>query len=311
MVLDSNEIIADVLAATGTAFCVAPAIAILDQAIVQNASGAKSLSSSVKDSLKQLVTQPAKFARSPAFLLLWGVYGGTYAAVNLATSVCDKMNATDQQRNVVKFVGVSSVNLGLNVSKDRVFATMFGNGTARPVPMKSIGAFAARDSMTVFASFNLAPLVAESLAGAEVAGARTIAQLVCPVAIQWLSAPLHLLGLNWYNQPTVASSTERTSFVKKEYLTTALARSVRIFPAFGIAPLINAPLRTAVKGFIAEEYHLTPSIEIPQQHQQPGPLTTLTSRATTLASRATSNLASRATLTPRAMATSAAAAPRA
>ena len=257
MVLQANDIISDVVAATCTAFCVAPAISILDQAIVQNASGAKSLSSSVKDSLTQMVKKPATFVRSPAFLLLWGVYGGTYVAVNLATSVCDKMNATDQQRHMVKFVGVSSVNLGLNVSKDRVFATMFGNGVPRPVPMKSIGAFAARDSMTVFASFNLAPMVAESLAGAEVAGARTIAQLFCPVAIQWLSAPLHLLGLNWYNQPTVASSSERATFVKREYVTTALARSARIFPAFGIAPLINAPLRNFTRSVFCEEHHLS------------------------------------------------------
>ena len=254
--LEANEVLSDVLAAAGTALCVAPAISILDQAIVQNASGAKNLKNSMLDSFTQMVKKPATFARSPAFLLLWGVYGGTYMAVNLATSVFDKMNATDQQRGMVKFVGVSSVNIGLNVSKDRLFATMFGNGVPRPVPMKSIGTFALRDSMTVFASFNLAPMVAESLAGAEVAGARTIAQLVCPVAMQWLSAPLHLLGLNWYNQPTVASSSERTSFVKKEFFSTALARSARIFPAFGIAPLINAPLRNATKTIFCEEHHI-------------------------------------------------------
>jgi len=43
-----------------------------------------------------------------------------------------------------------------------------------------------RDSMTVFASFNVAPVLAKSLVGAEVAGARTIAQLFCPVVTQWL-----------------------------------------------------------------------------------------------------------------------------
>lgn len=270
MVLNTSDVISDVLAAAGTAFCVAPAISILDQAIVQNASGAKTLSASVKDSLKSLVQRPATFVRSPAFLLLWGVYGGTYVAVNLATTVCDKTKATDQQRHMVKFVGVSSVNLGLNVSKDRVFATMFGTGTPRPVPLKSIGTFALRDSMTVLASFNLAPMVAESLAGAEVAGARTIAQLCCPVAMQWLSAPLHLLGLNWYNQPQVASSAERVSFIKKEYFSTALGRSARIFPAFGIAPLINAPLRNFTRSIFCQhhEAHITLPAKQPQGELQ-------------------------------------------
>ena len=235
------------------------------------------MTASVRDSLRNMVTKPATFVRSPAFLLLWGVYGGTYVAVNLATTVCDKTNATDHQRHMVKFVGVSSVNLGLNVSKDRIFATMFGAGTPRPVPMTSIGAFALRDSMTVFASFNLAPVVAESLAGAEVAGARTIAQLCCPVAMQWFSAPLHLLGLNFYNQPMVSSSSERVQFIQKEYLTTALARSARIFPAFGLAPLINAPLRTFTRGVFCNEESYNMPVAVSQ------PVTALVSRATAMA----------------------------
>ena len=106
MILNANDVMSDVLAAAGTAFCVAPAISILDQAIVQNAAGAKTLTASVRDSLRNMVTKPATFVRSPAFLLLWGVYGGTYVAVNLATTVCDKTNATDHQRHMVKFVGV-------------------------------------------------------------------------------------------------------------------------------------------------------------------------------------------------------------
>ena len=68
--LEANEILSDVLAAAGTALCVAPAISILDQAIVQNASGAKTLGASLKDSMSQMVRKPATFARSPAFLLV-------------------------------------------------------------------------------------------------------------------------------------------------------------------------------------------------------------------------------------------------
>jgi len=261
MLLRANEVISDVLAASATAFCVAPAISILDQAIVQNASGAKTLGESVKDSVRQLIKKPTTFLKSPAFLLLWGVYGGTYVAVNLATTICDRRNVTDEQRHMVKFVGVSSVNLGLNVSKDRIFATMFGSGTPRPVPMSSIGTFALRDSMTVFASFNLAPIVADAVAGAEIAGARTMAQLFCPVAMQWLSAPLHLMGLNWYNQPT-ASSSERLQFIKREYFFTAIARSARILPAFGIAPLLNAPFRTFARNILCEE-HSSLAVPVP------------------------------------------------
>jgi hypothetical protein len=254
--MDTTSFMSDALAAAGTALCVAPTIAIFDKAIVENAAGTKTLQRSLVDSLSSLLHRPHQFARSPAFLLLWGVYGGTYLAVNVATTACNRANATKEQRHAVKFFGVSSVNLALNVSKDRVFAKLFGDGVARSVPMKSIGAFALRDSMTVFASFNVAPALADALmcdaqvmAAAEAAGAgsasiRAAVQLVSPVAMQWLSAPLHLIGLNWYNVPTGASlAASRLAFVQKEYLLTAVARSCRILPAFGIAPLINAPLR--------------------------------------------------------------------
>lgn len=251
--MDAKSLLSDSLAAAGTAFAVAPVISILDQAIVQNASGTKTLGTSIKDSVTELVTRPHRFFRSPSFLLLWGVYGGTYLAVNVATTACDRVRATDEQRHLTKFLGVSSVNLTLNVSKDRVFTKMFGSGAPQAVPLRSIAAFGVRDCMTVFASFNVAPVVAESLAAGgaatEVAAARTVAQLCCPVLMQWFSAPLHLLGLNWYNAKH-ATTADRAQFIKSEYFKTAAARSCRILPAFGIAPLINAPLRQWTHEFV-------------------------------------------------------------
>ena len=242
MLFDARSFAADALAAAATSLCVAPAIAILDQAIVQNAAGTKTLTRSITDSCRTAVRQPRVFFRSPAFLLLWGVYGGTYLAVNMATTACDRAQATPEQRHAVKFFGVSAVNLTLNVSKDRVFARIFGSGAPHTVPWRSTAAFGVRDSMTVFASFNVAPAIAESLEAAGYTGARTICQLTCPLVMQWLSAPMHLLGLNWYNVP-VASVSDRLKFIQAEYTKTALARCGRILPAFGIAPLINAPLR--------------------------------------------------------------------
>ena len=47
--------------------------------------------------------------------------------------------------------------------------------------------------MTVFSTFILAPALGE-------AGIidPTTAALACPIAMQWLSAPIHLLGLDMY-----------------------------------------------------------------------------------------------------------------
>ena len=38
-----------------------------------------------------------------------------------------------------KFVGTSTVNLTLNITKDKAFARMFGQGTPRPVGLKTVG----------------------------------------------------------------------------------------------------------------------------------------------------------------------------
>ena len=101
--------------------------------------------------------------------------------------------------------------------------------------------FGLRDSMTVFSTFILAPALGE-------AGIidPTTAALACPIAMQWLSAPIHLLGLDMYNRPG-ESAGSRARFIGSEYLRTALARNARIFPAFSICPMINTPLRDGLR----------------------------------------------------------------
>ena len=73
-------------AALGASFCVAPFIAMVDQAIVENTSGRRTLLESLKSSFTTLVRTPVSFFARPAFLLLWGVYGGTYIAANTISS---------------------------------------------------------------------------------------------------------------------------------------------------------------------------------------------------------------------------------
>lgn len=242
----------DVASAMGASVCVSPIIASIDQAIISNAAGSHTLVGSLKDSFTQLLTRPHQFLTKPAFLLVWGVYSGTYIMANFVTSTCDHYQATSQTRNYSKFFLVSGTNISLNVAKDRIFTRMFGTGPPKPLPMPSLGIFALRDSMTVFASFNLSPMVAEKLTNdgyMSKGKATTAAQLVCPIAMQWLSAPLHLLGLDLYNNPG-AQTSERTAAIKKNYFQTALARSARIGPAFGVGQLLNMPLREKLHSFV-------------------------------------------------------------
>lgn len=158
--------------------------------------------------------------------------------------VLRKNNVDKTTTGAAKFFGISSVNISLNVAKDRIFARMFGSGNAGAVPLRSIFLFGFRDSMTVGTSFNISPIAAAYLApGMGAKSATTCAQLLCPVLVQWLSAPLHLLGLDLYNRPKVDGVGARVRLIRSQYFSTAVSRSGRIFPAFGVGALLNTPLR--------------------------------------------------------------------
>ena len=241
-----RALLADFAAAASASFVVAPFIAMVDQAIIENAAGTRPLGASLVGSLRLLVSTPQQFFRRPAFLLLWGVYTGTYVAANSISSYSDRASATSQQRNAAKFVGVSATNMALNIGKDRIFARMFGSGPPRPFPWGSLVLFGCRDSMSVVATFNLAPMAASMLVQRDICSsniAAVVCQLACPIFVQWLSAPLHLLGLDWYNNP---DSNERGARVAKNYVSTAMARSARIGPAFGVGALLNNPWRDSL-----------------------------------------------------------------
>ena len=133
-------------------------------------------------------------------------------------------------------MGASVTNVTLSVLKDKAFARMFGTGVPKSMPVTSMGLFAVRDSMTILASFSLPGIVSAKVQrdyAIEKSKADTMSQLLCPVAMQVLSSPLHLIGLDWYNRDSVSTS-ERVSFVQREYLKTTAARMTRIFPAFGM-----------------------------------------------------------------------------
>lgn len=228
------------------AFSIAPIVTIVDKAITTNASGVEPLIPAIKNGFKSFLTRPGQFVRTPAFLWIWAVFSGTYATANCIEAFCE-MNYTPAF--YPKFIGSSIVNVTLSVSKDRAYARMFGKGTPRPTPAKTLALFGIRDGMTILASFCLPPIVSTKLQedfGMKKSTADTTAQLVSPLAVQILSCPLHLLGLDLYNRP-VASGAERKSLIFNEYGKTLMARWSRILPAFGIGGLVNTKLRAAVK----------------------------------------------------------------
>jgi len=197
-----------------------------------------------------------------------------------------------------KFVATSATNLAMCLYKDAQFAKMFGangSGASKPVakpstsftsstpasarnyatvaanairdnapaaaraigtpkvPRISLALFAVRDSMTIFASFNVPPILGPMI------GSQSAAQFIAPAMVQFLSTPLHLLGLDMYNRPTGCSHVAcsggitracRWQCVRRDWMGAAFARIGRIVPAFGVGGVVNAGVRKSLMGQI-------------------------------------------------------------
>lgn len=240
-------------AATISALTVAPAISIVDKAIVSNASGLEPLVPCLINGVKTLITKPVYFFKQPSFLFIWGVYSGTYIVANNIEAICERNNRSSFYP---KFVGSSVANVTLSVLKDKAFARMFGQGDPRPMSITSMGLFATRDSSTILASFSLPDIVSSKFfqpSGMSKLSADTAAQLVTPVTMQIFSTPLHLFGLDLYNREK-ATFPERTAFVGREYVKTVLARMARILPAFGVGGVVNKYVRKEGRSWLVAKF---------------------------------------------------------
>eukprot|EP01036_Dinobryon_divergens_P036621 gene36621-47731_t len=151
---------AESLAATLSALSVAPAITIIDKAIVANASGVEPLVPSIINGFKSFIFNTPYFLKQPSFIFICGVYSGTYIVANCIEAICERSH---QSSFFPKFIGSSITNVTLSVLKDKAFARMFGKGSPRPLPALSYGLFATRDSMTILAGFSLPGLISVSL----------------------------------------------------------------------------------------------------------------------------------------------------
>ncbi|TMW69336.1 hypothetical protein Poli38472_001492 [Pythium oligandrum] len=236
----------DVAAAATASLGVSPFIAIVDRAIIENASGARRLSDGVKQLSMEFLRHPLRFLHRREFRLVFGLYTATYASANSIETLCD---ATDTDNQMPKFVGTTAVNMTLCIAKDRAFTQMFGVIAPAAFPLASVGLFAIRDSMTVAASFNAPKIMAQQLqekAHVKPSTSATISQLVCPAAVQFVSTPLHLVGLDLYNHKG-ASMSQRLVFVQREYIKSVFARIARIGPAFGIGGVGNTYCRQRLR----------------------------------------------------------------
>jgi hypothetical protein len=220
-------------------------------AIIENASGRSSLVSSVLSSLRILLLRPHHFLFSKPFALVFTLYTGTYLTANSIDTVSSTLrntSITSTTHGTAKFAATSLANLSLCLWKDTHFTRLFSNTAPRPLPPASYALFTLRDCLTIFASFNLPPLLAPRIPmyllpdGMKKLHSQNVAQFIAPAAIQVLSTPMHLLGLNFYNRPRILLE-ERWELVRRAWASSCFARMGRIVPAFGVGGVVNTSLR--------------------------------------------------------------------
>ncbi|KAI4230457.1 MAG: hypothetical protein L6R36_000086 [Xanthoria steineri] len=257
------RIASDAVSAASAAALIAPLITIFDRGIIENASGRSPLLSSIKTSFRALLARPHTFLASRPFRLISMVYFSTYLTANSIDTISSTLTPsaiTHTTSGTSKFLAASTVNMSLCLYKDSQFAQMFrapgsaASALTRSVPKASFALFGLRDSMTVFASFNLPPLVAPMVSAEveKVVSRASLTQILTPAAMQVFTTPLHLWGLDLYNRPG-ASLAERVRQVGKNWAGSTLARMGRIIPAFGFGGVINAKVRRRLMEKLEDE----------------------------------------------------------
>ncbi|KAK0636679.1 hypothetical protein B0T17DRAFT_605328 [Bombardia bombarda] len=233
---------ADLVSAASAAVLVAPIISIIDRSIMENASGRRALGASLRSSLRTLLLRPHHIILSKPVALIFMLYGGTYLtanAVDTATSTVQNRPATHVTSGTAKFASSSAANIGLCIYKDQVFVRLFGppGAVPRPVAIPSYLLFAARDCLTIFASFNVPPLLGPVLTrhlseeAQRYASGQTLAQFAAPAAVQLVSTP------------GAAELGDRWAAVRKNWAISTAARICRIMPAFGVGGVVNVKVR--------------------------------------------------------------------
>jgi hypothetical protein len=256
---------------------------------MEKASKGFPIGQTINNCLRSMVGRPGGFFFSTPFILIYTLYTSTYLTANAIDTL--KSTTHNQPYNAIdtglpKFFATTIVNMTICVYKDARFAKMFGaspsesparNSTTntnlvarkyssalrapRPpsastaptlqIPKVSYGLFCLRDSITIWASFNIPALIAPSVPDFLASSSTmksSIAQFACPAAMQFASTPMHLLGLDLYNRQPAGGLgwTERVARIRRDYVPSCFARMGKIVPAYGVGGVVNVRMRDSL-----------------------------------------------------------------
>ncbi|KAJ5551498.1 hypothetical protein N7461_006196 [Penicillium sp. DV-2018c] len=259
-----GHIAGDLVAATVSASMVAPAVAIIDRSLVEQAAFKQPILRGLRRHALGALRQPGLFIFQRPFGIVWALYATTYSVANMTDTISRKLKMT--AAGTITFATTMLANVPLALWKDMRFAQEYGTGpgpdaktsrahspTSVPLQNKSLARMAAavflvRDGVTIFGSFTLAPWLSDAIPDdlAYLQAKLIVTQLTVPVLTQLVATPLHLFALDMYTRQYTVPFLERVSHSQRYLPSSTLLRCVRIIPAFGIGCLANMELRSAL-----------------------------------------------------------------
>lgn len=212
----------------------------MDQAVIQQMSGKATMGQSLRTSGLHILSNPVSYACTPQFYYVVGTYMGTYLSKNYIDTMSKEAKLSPESTAALQFWGVLAVNGGLSVFwKDPGLAKLFGSQAAA-MPKTTYAAWMLRDSLHMLGAVVL-PDYLEAKFGLTKDQWR-VAQVACPMGVQLLTTPWHLLGLDLYNV-SESSNGDRARRIFKAWLPSSGIRMVRMFAPWSLGLLINRDLR--------------------------------------------------------------------
>ncbi|KAI0884222.1 uncharacterized protein GGS22DRAFT_189353 [Annulohypoxylon maeteangense] len=272
-----RHLLVDLAAAATAAASISPIITAADRAVVENVSTGRPLIRTLTKHLLCPFTNPRRFFATRPVFVVWTLYAVTYFTANISETLIERYLHPDRKALTGTLISsaVFVVNTPLSVWKDVRFAQFFGNRVTaaasqvprsggspvttaaasralvpRGMPKSVSAAFLARDVITVFGTFAIAPQVAALIPDtwAHTAQAKAdVAQLMVPAATQVVATPAHLLGLDLYNRPETNGLVDRIGGAKRKLFSTMTMRAARLIPAWGVGIILNNHLRATYR----------------------------------------------------------------
>lgn len=232
----------EVSSALVSAFAVTPIVKIVDISVTTGQSGKAPVFTTAFNFLKSLVTTPHKFFTSKYFGWIYFVYGATYTANNTLDSLCKIYHLNEV---AMKLIFVTAVNMTTSIMKDAAFAKYFGTKPPSKIPFITYCIWFVRDMLSIAAAFVLPERVSAYMQrknNVSKGKADVSAQFSVPIGMQVVLLPIHLLGLDIYNN-NVSTAGDRAKRIFKNYLPSLPLRFIRMASAYGVGGVTNKNLR--------------------------------------------------------------------